>query len=49
MAPENGSNYFYHVVTEKPMHIGQIITFGSDNQNGVSQRVTRINELRNRT
>lgn len=46
--PENGSNYFYHVVTEKPMHIGQIITFDSNNQNGVSQRVKRVNELRKR-
>ena len=31
--------YFYHVVTEKPMHLGQIITFDNNNHSGVYNRV----------
>ena len=30
--------YFYHVVTEKPMKLGQVIIFDEDNHNGVYER-----------
>ncbi len=30
--------YFYHVVTEKPMKLGQVIIFDKDNHNGVYER-----------
>lgn len=32
--------YFYHVVTEKPMYVGQHIVFDENHHNGVWQRVT---------
>lgn len=31
--------YFYHVVTEKPMYVGQHIVFDENHHNGVWQRV----------
>lgn len=31
--------YFYHVVTEKPMYVGQHIVFDEDHHNGVWKRV----------
>lgn len=31
--------YFYHVVTEKPMKLGQVVTFNDNNRNGVARRV----------
>ena len=31
--------YYYHVVTERPMHLGQIITFDNNNHSGVYNRV----------
>lgn len=30
--------YFYHVVTEKPMKLGQVIVFNENNHNGVYER-----------
>ncbi len=35
--------YFYHVVTERPMYLGQIITFDNNNHSGVYNRV--INKI----
>lgn len=32
-------NYVYHVVTDKPMKLGQLITFNKSNHNGVYNRV----------
>lgn len=32
-------DFVYHVVTEKPMHIGQHITFDENHHNGVWNRV----------
>lgn len=33
--------YFYHVVTEKPMYVGQHIVFDENHHNGVWQRVNK--------
>ncbi|MGU8655164.1 DUF2441 domain-containing protein [Clostridium perfringens] len=34
--------YFYHVVTEKPMSLGQVIIFDKDNHNGVYERSLNV-------
>ncbi len=43
--------FAYHVVTEKPMHIGQNIVFDNNHHNGVWQRVNEkldiVNEIYN--
>lgn len=39
---------FYHVVTERPMSLNQIITFDKENGNGVFKRVKRIQKLKKR-
>ena len=31
--------YFYHVVTERPMYLGQVITFDENNHSGVYERI----------
>lgn len=36
--------YAYHAVTERPMHIGQIITFDEEHKSGVYQRVMEKKE-----
>lgn len=36
---EKEIKYFYHVLTEKPMKLGQVIVFDENNQNGVAKRV----------
>lgn len=39
---------FYHVVTDKPMHIGQHLVFNEHNYNGVYNRVMdKIDEVKN--
>lgn len=37
--------YFYHVVTEKPMYVGQHIVFGENHHNGVWQRVIEKSDI----
>lgn len=37
----------YHAVTERPMHISQVITFDKNNPNGVFKRVQCVQRLRN--
>lgn len=37
--------YFYHVVTEKPMYVGQHIVFDENHHNGVWQRVNKKLEI----
>lgn len=37
--------YVYHVVTEKPMRIGQKILFDENNHNGVNNRVMTFKEI----
>lgn len=37
--------YFYHVVTNKPMYVGQKINFTEDNQSGVYKRVMEKEDL----
>ncbi len=37
--------YFYHVVTEKPMYVGQHIVFDENHHNGVWQRVNEKNDI----
>lgn len=44
---EDNEKYFYHVVTNKPMYIGQKISFTEDNQSGVYKRVMEKEELVN--
>ena len=36
---------FYHVVTEKPMKLNQIILFDDKHRNGVAKRIDRVIEL----
>ena len=31
--------YFYHVVTERPMHLNQIIEFNENHHSGVYERI----------
>lgn len=39
---------FYHVVTDKPMYLGQHINFNENNHNGVYNRVMdKIDEVKN--
>lgn len=40
---------FYHVVTEQPMVLNQIINFNTQSMNGVARRVEKVNNLRNKT
>ena len=35
---------FYHVVTERPMKLGQIINYDENNHSGVYQRVYKIKD-----
>lgn len=42
---EDKEKYFYHVVTNKPMYVGQKISFSEDNQSGVYKRVMEKEEL----
>ena len=44
---EKETKYFYHVVTNKPMYIGQKISFTDDNQSGVYKRVMEKESLVN--
>lgn len=37
---------FYHVVTERPMELNQIILFDENHFNGVANRVNKVNELK---
>lgn len=38
-------NYVYHVVTERPMTLGQVIMFNENNHNGVYNRVMTFKRL----
>ncbi|MCK8060273.1 MULTISPECIES: DUF2441 domain-containing protein [unclassified Fusibacter] len=40
------SKRYYHVVTERPMALNQVIVFDSEHQNGVANLVKRVNELK---
>ena len=37
-------NIFYHIVTNKPMRIGQIIKFDDNNHSGVYDRVYKLED-----
>lgn len=37
--------YFYHVVTNKPMYVGQKISFTEENQSGVYKRVMEKEDI----
>lgn len=39
--------FVYHVVTEKPMHIGQHVIFDENHHNGVWQRVNEKTDIVN--
>lgn len=38
-------NYLYHVVTERPMKLGQIISFDHNHHNGVYHRVMACKKI----
>lgn len=44
---EDNVKYFYHVVTNKPMYVGQKISFTETNQSGVYKRVMEKESLVN--
>lgn len=44
---QNNEIVAYHAVTERPLCIGQVITFDENNPNGVYKRVKSIQKLRN--
>jgi len=39
-------NKFYHVVTEKPMHLGQVIIFDNEHENAVARRINKVKRIR---